>query len=129
MTGGRAVTDRAANPVGALRCKLRDATVEVVREHVALGPVPPGLRLWMFGSFARGDWVGNSDLDLFYVWPDAQSRRSFWRCRPTIEEFLFRKGVPRRVDLLEAIGQTEEGRFRRALGDALVLVWGEADAT
>lgn len=56
-----ATADRITDPIAASLACLR-------------GRLPPGSRVIVFGSHARGDAHGESDLDLLVVEPDVRNR-------------------------------------------------------
>lgn len=115
------------NPAIRARRDMRERLLMAVYDHTSLPPVP-GLTLgvWLFGSFATGEWTGISDLDLLYAWSDAEARRVFWRSRPSLETFLKSQDLRRAVDVVEAIGQEEVAARMsalRELGGNPVMLW------
>lgn len=49
--------------------QLASAIADVLSHH-------PGSSVWLFGSLARGDWDGLSDVDLLEVAPDGVAARA-----------------------------------------------------
>jgi predicted nucleotidyltransferase len=49
---------RRLDRIGSLRDQARDLLLD------------PGQQVWLFGSWARGDWDARSDVDLLAVAPD-----------------------------------------------------------
>jgi len=57
--------------LAAIRDQQRSARLRELRLRVtALLPHHPGASVWLFGSWARGDWDGLSDVDLLAIAAD-----------------------------------------------------------
>jgi len=57
--------------VSAIRRRKRDARISLLRQQAnAVLSEQPGGSLWLFGSWARGDWDGFSDVDVLAVAPN-----------------------------------------------------------
>ncbi|MGH9108931.1 MAG: helix-turn-helix domain-containing protein [Acidimicrobiales bacterium] len=102
---------RAARPAGSLAARVsrqRDAIREIVTRHGM-----DGVRL--FGSVARGEEHGRSDVDLLVDVPPGIGLLTLGRCQEEIEALL---GVP--VDLVPA-NDLKPGVAPWANGDAVRL--------
>ena len=56
--------------VSAIRRRKRDARISLLRQQAsALLMDHPNADLWLFGSWARGDWDAFSDVDLLAIAP------------------------------------------------------------
>ena len=56
--------------VSAIRQRKRDARIRLLRQQAsALLMDHPDAHLWLFGSWARGDWDAFSDVDLLAIAP------------------------------------------------------------
>ena len=56
--------------VSAIRRRKRDARISLLRQEAcALLMDHPNADLWLFGSWARGDWDAFSDVDLLAIAP------------------------------------------------------------
>ena len=56
--------------VAAIRRRKRDQRIDLLRQQAsALLMDHPNAHLWLFGSWARGDWDAFSDVDLLAIAP------------------------------------------------------------
>ena len=56
--------------VSAIRRRKRDQRIDLLRQQAsALLMDHPNAHLWLFGSWARGDWDAFSDVDLLAIAP------------------------------------------------------------
>lgn len=56
--------------LAAIREQRRSARLEALRSGAAaVASSHPGGEVWLFGSLARGDWDGYSDVDLLAIAP------------------------------------------------------------
>ena len=57
--------------MSAIRRRKRDARISLLRQQACdLLMDHPNAGLWLFGSWARGDWDGFSDVDVLAVAPN-----------------------------------------------------------
>ena len=60
----------ATTTVSAIRRRKRDARISLLRQQACeLLMDHPNADLWLFGSWARGDWDAFSDVDLLAIAP------------------------------------------------------------
>ena len=60
----------ATNTVSAIRRRKRDARISLLQQQACdLLMDHPNAGLWLFGSWARGDWDAFSDVDLLAIAP------------------------------------------------------------
>ena len=60
----------ATTTLSAIRRRKRDARISLLRQQAsALLKDHPNADLWLFGSWARGDWDAFSDVDLLAIAP------------------------------------------------------------
>jgi predicted nucleotidyltransferase len=77
------------NQVRAIRQQRRAERIDELRRAVAsLLANRPGLEVWLFGSWARGDWDALSDLDLIAVGPTKEAAEQLAEdlCRRTLAD-------------------------------------------
>lgn len=55
------------NRIALHRARLRDATIAALRAHLTAHPPAAAARVVLFGSVARGDFDGASDLDVLVI--------------------------------------------------------------
>ena len=73
--------------VAAIRRRKRDQRIDLLRQQAsALLMDHPNAHLWLFGSWARGDWDAFSDVDLLAIAPN-RSQASELRMRCWIWEW------------------------------------------
>jgi predicted nucleotidyltransferase len=56
--------------VNSLREQRRLDRIGSLRDQARVLLLDPGQQVWLFGSWARGDWDARSDVDLLAVAPD-----------------------------------------------------------
>lgn len=99
------------NKVVAARSRLRARIIDTLQGRLRRNP-PPGVRaVVLFGSVARNDFDGFSDIDLLVIGPD------------TLDRSLF-DGLDRGVDVLPVTPEQAadpQGATARALAEGILL--------
>ena len=57
--------------IAAVREQHRNQRIEQLAQDVEAAALPAGVRVYLVGSWARGDWSGASDIDLLVIGPEA----------------------------------------------------------
>ncbi len=87
MVEQKTISDQTRGPQRDVRLRTKQVTAELIAyiaERIALGVSPQ--RIILFGSYARGEATGASDLDLFVIQDSAVSNR---QVRRQIERLLW----------------------------------------
>jgi predicted nucleotidyltransferase len=106
----------------AIRERRRASRLEQLASAIAdLLPHHPGSSVWLFGSLARGDWDGLSDVDLLAVAPDGVAARAL------ADELLVRGLADDAIPLAASRwGQLRNGEdpYWRAIGTEAIRLGG-----
>lgn len=101
-----------------VRRRVREAILGAVRGLLPDADALPA-RVVLFGSLARGDWDGRSDVDLAVIFPDEAARR---RGEPALTRLFGRLAEGHPLDIV-ALTETELARsgLREAILSGEVL--------
>ena len=62
--------------LAAIREQRRQDMVQRLRQEVAALDLPETVTVAVIGSWARGDWAGDSDIDLLVIGPEQEIQRA-----------------------------------------------------
>ena len=93
--------------IAAVREQRRNQRIERLAQDVGAAALPAGVRVYLVGSWARGDWSGASDIDLLVIGPEAVLEEARSRLADLADDTI--------------CISDDQWAYRKAIGDPWVL--------